>query len=237
MRGLDRRDPDGRNHPAAVRRFAFAFAVLAGLAATATAGSWALIEALAAGRIYASLDDLKPARAGLVLGSAKLIRNYVGNPFFRNRIDAAAALFKSGKVEYLIVSGSQAGGGRPRGGYDEPADMRDALIVAGVPAARIYRDYAGFRTLDSIVRAKEVFGQDRVIVVSQSFHLSRALFLAARKGLDDDGFAAKDPPLRFGVRTKLREIAARVLALLDVAIGAEPRYLGQHVQLGVDSPT
>jgi SanA protein len=237
MRGLDRRHADGRNDPAAVKRFALVLAALVVLAVAAAAGPWALIDALSAGRITASLDEVKPARAGLVLGSAKLVRNYVANPFYKNRIEAAAALFKAGKVEFLIVSGNQARGGRPRGGYDEPADMRDSLIAAGVPAARIYRDYAGFRTLDSIVRAKEVFGQDRVIVVSQRFHLARALFLASQKGLDDDGFAAKDPPLRFGVRTRLREIAARVAALLDVAVGTEPRYLGAPVQLGVDNPT
>ena len=115
--------------------------------------------------------------------------------------------------------------------------MRDALIAAGVPAARIYRDYAGFRTLDSIVRAKEIFGQERVIVVSQPFHLSRALFLARWHGLDDDGFAAADVPLRFGVRTYLREIAARVAAILDLLRGTEPRYLGAPVRLGVDAPT
>ena len=94
-----------------------------------------------------------------------------------------------------------------------------------MPAARIYRDYAGFRTLDSIVRAKQIFGQDRVIVVSQPFHLARALFLARGRGLDDDGFAAADVPLRFGVRTYLREIAARGAAILDLALGTEPRYL------------
>ena len=237
MRRFDRRNPDGRNYSAAVKRFALACVALAAIAAATAAGAWGYVEASSAGRIYAALDDLKPARAGLVLGSARLVRNYVANPFFKNRIEAAAALYKAGKVEFLIVGGNQARGGRPRGGYDEPADMRDALIAAGVPATRIYRDYAGFRTLDSIVRAKEVFGQDRVIVVSQPFHLARALFLAQRKGLDDDGFAAKDPPLRYGVRTKLREIAARVAALVDIAVGTEPRYLGSPVQLGVDDPT
>jgi SanA protein len=237
MRGLHRRDADGRNHPAAVRRLALAIVALVGLALASAAVAWFYIETSSAGHIYASADDIRPAKAGLVLGSAKLVRNYVANPFFKNRIEAAAALYKAGKVEYLIVSGNQAKGGRPRGGYDEPADMRDALIAAGVPAARIYRDYAGFRTLDSVVRAKEVFGQDRVIVISQPFHLARALFLARGKGLDDDGFAAKDPPLRFGVRTKLREIAARGAAVLDVIVGTEPRYLGNPVQLGIDNPT
>jgi len=237
MRGRHRRGADGRNDPAAVKRFTTALVVAAALGAAATVGPWALIEVSTRSHIYETTEGLKPATAGLVLGASRLVRNYVANPFFRNRIVAAAALFKAGKVQYLIVSGSQAGGGRPRGGYDEPADMRAALIAEGVPAARIYRDYAGFRTLDSIIRAKDIFGQQRVIVVSQPFHLSRALFLAYWRGLDDDGFAAADVPLRFGVRTYLREVAARAAALLDLLRGTEPRYLGPPVRLGVDAPT
>jgi SanA protein len=217
-----------------VKRFVLALIVLALLA---TAGPWTLIEISSRPHIYAAPEALAPATAGLVLGASRLVRRHVGNLFFRNRIEAAAALFKAGKVQYLIVSGSQADGGRPRGGYDEPADMRDALIARGVPAERIYRDYAGFRTLDSIVRAREVFGQDRVIVVSQPFHLARALFLARWKGLDDDGFAAEDVPLRFALRTYLREIAARAAAVLDLLLGTAPRYLGERVKLGVDAPT
>ena len=207
------------------------------VAAAATAGPWALIEASSRGHIATSPDALAPAKAGLVLGASRLARNYVGNPFFHNRIAAAAALYKTGKVEYLIVSGNQARGGRPRGGYDEPADMRAALIASGVPAGRIYRDYAGFRTLDSIVRAHEIFGQERVIVISQPFHLARALFLARWRGLDDDGFAAADVPLRFGVKTYAREVLARGAAVLDLMRGVEPRYLGAPVKLGVDAPT
>jgi SanA protein len=237
MRGLDRRSLDGRNRPAAVTRLGLVLVTLVGLGLAGAAGAWALIETSSRARIYESLDEIRPAKAALVLGSARRLRDYVANPFFRNRIEAAAELFKAGKVEYIIVSGNQARGGRPRRGYDEPADMREALIAAGVPAARIYRDYAGFRTLDSIVRAKEVFGQERVIVVSQPFHLARALFLARWRGLDDDGFAAKDVPLRFGVRTYLREIAARGAAVLDLMLGTAPRFLGKPIQLGVDGPT
>jgi SanA protein len=217
-----------------VRRLALALALVAALAAAAP---WLVIETTSRPHIYRTLDDLPPAKAGLVLGASRLARNYVGNPFFRNRIAAAAALYKAGKVEYLIVSGNQARGGRPRGGYDEPADMRDALIAQGVPAAKIYRDYAGFRTLDSVVRAREVFGQDRVIIVSQPFHLARALYLARAHGLDADGYAAQDVPLRFGVRTYLREVAARGAAVLDLMVGVEPRYLGAPVKLGQDAPT
>lgn len=240
MRRLHRRDPDGRNDPAAVkrvRRAFFALVVLIVAAAAAVTGVWLWVEASARDHIYERAEDIAPAKAGLVLGSSRLVRNYVANPFFANRIAAAAALYHAGKVEFLIVSGNQARGGRPRGGYDEPADMRDALIAAGVPEARIYRDYAGFRTLDSVVRAKAIFGQDRVIVVSQHFHLARALFLARGRGIADDGFEAADVPLRFGVQTKLREIAARVAAVLDLALGTEPRYLGAPVTLGQDAPT
>jgi SanA protein len=221
-------------------RFGKTLVVLAGLvivAAGLIAGAWFWIEASARGHIYEQSADVPPAKAGVVLGSSRLVRNYVANPFFHYRIDAAAALYKAGKVEYLIVSGNQARGGRPRGGYDEPADMRDALIAAGVPAERIYRDYAGFRTLDSILRAKEIFGQDRVIVVSQHFHLARALFLARWHGLDDDGFEAEDVPLRYSLLTQLREIGARLKAVFDVLRGQEARYGGKSVQLGLDPPT
>ena len=183
------------------------FALLAVLAA---AGAWTFMEQSAGGRISASLDALKPADAGLVLGSLMLLRNGYGNPYFANRMAAAAALFASGKVKYLIVSGNQAAGGRAAGGYDEPTDMRDVLVAAGVPANRIYRDYAGFRTLYSVLRAKAIFGQDRVILASQHFHLVRALFLAAQHDLDFEGFEAEDVPLRYGVTTQIREALARV---------------------------
>lgn len=198
---------------------------------------WFGVELDSRARIYTNLADIPPAKAGLVLGSSRLLRDYVANPYFQNRITAAAALYHVGKVEYLIVSGNQARGGRPRGGYDEPADMRSALIEAGVPADRIYRDYAGFRTLDSVLRARLVFGQDRVIVVSQQFHLARALFLAERHGIQDDGYEAQAVPQRYAAKTQIREVAARVAALIDVTINTPPRFVGKPVELGVDPPT
>jgi SanA protein len=205
--------------------------------AAAVAGPWFAIESEAGARIFTSLDALAPQSAGLVLGTSKLLRGHFPNPYFRNRIAAAAALFAAGKVKYLIVSGNQARGGRAAGGYDEPTDMRDALVAAGVPSNRIYRDYAGFRTLDSVLRAKSVFGQDSVIVVSQHFHLARALFLADHNGLTFEGWEAADAPLRFGVRTKIREMGARMWAYVDVALGRGARFGGKPVRLGVDSPT
>jgi len=209
-----------------------------GAAALIVAGAWFGLEASVAGRIHASPDELQPADAGLVLGTSRLVRGGYINPYFANRIAAAASLFVSGKVKYLIVSGNQSDGGRAAGGYDEPTDMRDALVLAGVPRDRIYRDYAGFRTLDSILRAKLIFGQDRVIVVSQRFHLERALFLARGHGLDDDGFeAAEDAPMREEIATRIREAGARLLALIDVLDRREPRFAGKPIELGVDPPT
>ena len=220
-----------------VYRKIFVAAFLAAIAlAIAVTGAWVYVADRADDRIASSIESLTPEDVGLVLGSSRLLRGNLANPYFDNRIEAAAALFKSGKVKYLVVSGNQARGGREAGGYDEPTDMRDALVAAGVPPQRIYRDYAGFRTSD-LLRARSVFGQERVIVVSQRFHLERALFLAAEHGLSFQGFEAKDAPFRYDFTTKIREAGARLWALSDVAIGRAPRLQGKSVQIGVDPPT
>jgi SanA protein len=205
--------------------------------AVATLAAWEVVEREAASRIYVSADDVPPAKAGLVLGTSRWLPGRWPNPYFDDRIAAATKLFEAGKVEYLIVSGNQSQGGRPTGGYDEPNDMRDALVAAGVPAERIYRDYAGFRTLDSVLRANLVFGQERVIVISQHFHLARALFIAAEQGLLFDGFEAEDPPWKFGDWTKLREAGARIKAVLDSALHLGPRFGGAKIAVGVDPPS
>ena len=209
------------------------------LVATASvgAGAWAFIAQRGSERITASPAALEPVEAGLVLGTSRLLRGGRSNLYFTYRIKAAAMLFASGKVKYLIVSGNQEDGGRAAGHYDEPTDMRDALVAAGVPAARIYRDFAGFRTLDSVLRAKSIFGQDHVIVVSQRFHLERALYLAQAHGLNFQGFEAQDVPLRAGVRIRARELVARMGAVLDILIDRSPRMGGKPVVLGTDPPT
>lgn len=198
-------------------------------------GVWFYIEARAGGQIAGRVADAAPVKAGIVLGTSRLVRSGRSNLYFANRIDAAAALFHAGKVEYLIVSGNEAMGGRRHGAYDEPADMRDALIAKGVPADRIYRDRAGFRTLDSVLRAKSIFGQDRAIIISQGFHVERALFLARANGLAFSGFAAKDVPEFYGMRVQAREFVARMGAVFDVAVGRRARLGGDAVRLGKDA--
>ncbi|WP_158554709.1 SanA/YdcF family protein [Methylovirgula sp. 4M-Z18] len=197
-------------------------------------GAWAYIAGTTDSRITASVDAVEPAEAGLVLGTARLIHGRFLNPFFSSRIAAATDLYASGKVKYLIVSGNREDSGPYAGIYDEAADMKDALVMAGVPAEKIYRDDAGFRTLDSVLRAKSVFGQDKVVVVSQRFHLERALFLAEAHGLNFQGFAAKDPTQMPLQHVTLREAFARPWAVLDVLIGRAPRIAGKAVALGID---
>ena len=200
-------------------------------------GAWTYVAGRAAPMIHSSVETVPEAEAALVLGSSRLLPGGYLNPYFAYRIETAAALYASGKVRYLIVSGNQARGGRNAGGYDEPTDMRDALVELGVPAASIYRDYAGFRTLDSVLRAKSIFGQQKVILVSQRFHLERALYLAAAHGLTFSGFVARDVTLSYDLKTKAREVMARIWAVGDVLANTGARYGGPPVVLGVDAPT
>ncbi|HEY6248672.1 MAG TPA: ElyC/SanA/YdcF family protein [Candidatus Angelobacter sp.] len=126
-------------------------------------------------------------QVGLVLGCKKTMGDGAPNPFFDSRLRAAKELFDAGRVDYLLVSGDNH-----TKGYDEVTDMREGLMRAGIPANRVYSDCAGFRTLDSLARAHEVFGQKEVTVVSQEFHNQRAIFLAKHEGLDAIGYDAQD---------------------------------------------
>ena len=182
------------------------------------------VKVVAGPHCHVKIDGLPKMKAGLVLGCAPTVQGRP-NLFFTKRIQAAALLMKSGKVQVLIVSGDNS---NPQ--YDEATAMKDALVKAGVPEKRIYLDYAGFRTLDSVVRAKEVFGQVAFIVVSQRFHNERAVFLARRVGINAVGYDAGDVGGRGGLLTHLREYLARVQAVLDVEVlGTEPKFLGAPV--------
>jgi len=163
----------------------------------------------------------------LVLGCPRQVSG-VPNQFFKNRIDAAAELFQHHKIDYLIVSGDNH-----VQGYDEPTDMKNALLDKGVPVDRIYLDYAGFRTLDSVVRAKEIFGQTSITVISQRFHNQRAIFLASHRGIDAIGFNAKEVDVRYSFKTRCREQFAKVKAVLDIYVfRKQPHFLGQKVVIG-----
>lgn len=192
-------------------------------------GSHLAIEAAGKDNAFNSAADVPTRECALVLGCAKTLRNGRRNLFFLYRINAAAELYALGKCKYFIVSGDNS-----RNNYDEPTDMRDALIAKGIPADRIYRDYAGFRTLDSVVRANAIFGQDDFIIVSQSFHNERALFIAQNRGSKDTvALNARNVGSIGGKKAKARELFARVKTVLDLLIlRTQPRFLGNPVQIG-----
>jgi SanA protein len=164
----------------------------------------------------------------LVLGTAPIGPEGGPNRYFVHRLDAAAALYKAGKARYFIVSGARDGR------YDEPTAMRAGLIERGVPAAAIYRDFGGERTLASIVRARRVYGQTRLVIVSQRFHLSRALFLAAHEGIEAWGFEARDVDAPYSIFTELRRYPAAMRAYWDVWNGMKSPDMGKPVAIGVD---
>jgi len=167
---------------------------------------------------------------GLVLGCPPKVANGVPNLYFQRRVRAAARLFHAGKVEYLLLSGDNS-----EASYNEPQAMMDALLERGVPLDRLVLDYAGFRTLDSIVRAKEVFGLDRVVIVSQEFHNRRALFLARRSGIEATGYNAVDIERSLTAKMRWREFAARVKAFADIYIlGTEAKFLGDPIEIGAE---
>ena len=172
-------------------------------------------------------------RAAVVMGCVPKLAGGWDNPYFTARIEAAAELWRAGKVEALVVSGDNH-----VEWYDEPSEMKAALVRAGVPEDRIVCDYAGFRTLDSVVRAKTIFGLDSFLVVSQDFHVRRAIFLGRCKGLDVRGYAARGVPFgRLSSRTVVREPLARVAAVLDVLLGRRPRFGGPPVALPQTAPS
>lgn len=171
-------------------------------------------------RVYHDAEAIPPRKVGLVLGCAR-------NIYFYHRVNAAHDLFKQGKIQHILVSGDNH-----IATYDEATAMKDALIQRGIPAKRIVCDYAGFSTMDSVMRAKHIFGQTDITIISQEFHIRRALFIAKRKGLNAVGYCAEDVETSIGAPTILREAFARVKTILDIYIlHRKPRFLGEPVPI------
>ena len=172
-------------------------------------------------------DDLPKCHVALVLGCVETLPNGRTNRYFTARIEAAALLYREGKCHAFIASGDNG-----REDYDEPTRMTEALVKAGIPENVIYQDYAGFRTLDSIVRAKHIFGQSEMLVVSQRFHNERAIYIGLQRGLTLHGLDAADVGLRAGLKTQIREKGARIKTVLDLHLfHTRPRFLGPPVAI------
>lgn len=178
------------------------------------------------GRLFDEASDVPKSTVGLVFGTTDRV-NGNENLYFRYRIDAAVRIWKTGKLETLIVSGDN----RSRF-YNEPEKMKQALVERGIPEDRIVCDFAGLRTLDSVVRAKEIFGVHSVLFISQRFQNERAVYIAKAHGIQAYGFNAQDVETQAGMKTKIREVGARVKMWLDVnLLDTRPIHLGEKIGL------
>jgi len=184
------------------------------------------VELTAKGKTFNNTTEIPANNVGLLLGTGKYLTNGNINLFYKYRINAAVQLYKAGKVKYILVSGDNGSES-----YDEPTTFKEDLIAAGIPESKIVLDYAGFRTLDSVIRSKEIFQQENITIISQQFHNERAIAIANAKGIKAVGYNAKNVGGRNGFKVKVREMLARVAMCLDLIIGKQPKFLGKKITI------
>ncbi|CAM4100461.1 MULTISPECIES: vancomycin high temperature exclusion protein [Flavobacterium] len=184
------------------------------------------IQKNAKNKVFSDANLIQKNKVGLVLGTSKYLRNGTVNLYFKYRVNATLELFNNNKIEYILISGDNSSEG-----YDEPTDFKEELISNGVPENRIFLDYAGFRTLDSVVRAKLVFGLDSFTLISQEFHNERALYLATKNGINAVAYNAKDVSNRYGIKVKIREYFARTKVFIDILFKVKPKFLGPKIEI------
>lgn len=179
------------------------------------------------GRLFSDVNAIPHNKVGLLFGTSKYTIHGSPNPFFQNRIKAAADLYYAKKVDYIILSGDNQ-----YVYYNEPKDMRRELRYMQVPDSILILDYAGFRTFDSVIRCYKVFGQTKFTLISQEFQNQRAMYIARKSGLEVVGFNADDVDFRLGLKTTIREFFARVNVVLDIYLfRTQPKFLGKKVEL------
>jgi SanA protein len=176
--------------------------------------------------LFDSYDQLPDSSVVLVLGTSQRLSNGNPNLFFTYRMNAVKELYDHGKARVIVVSGDNR-----RRHTNEPRDMRNALLALNIPDSIIHPDYAGFRTLDSVIRMKKVFGQSKFIIVSQKFHNERAVYIAGKNNIKVVGYNAKNVSMRYGFKTFVRERLARVKVFIDILIKKEPHFLGEPINI------
>lgn len=185
-----------------------------------------IVKTSASGKLYVSIEEIPHNKVGLVLGTSPYLKSGYPNHYFTYRIEATIELYRADKIDFILVSGDNGSVY-----YDEPSEFKKKLIEGGIPENKIYLDYAGFRTLDSVVRAKEIFGQESFTLISQAFHNERAVYLAEKHNIDAIGFNAKDVMIKKGFKTQLREYFARTKAVIDINLGIQPKFLGEKIKI------
>jgi SanA protein len=175
---------------------------------------------------YDKIEEIPYNETGLLLGTS----NYIGkkpNYYYVYRINAAVELYQAGKIKNILVSGDNR-----QHNYNEPLMIKRDLIKRGIPEQAIFLDYAGFRTFDSVIRCKKVFGQNNITIISQRFHNERAIFIANHNEINAVGYNAKELTGRYGLKTRIRERFARIKAVLDVFIlNTQPKFLGEKITI------
>jgi SanA protein len=177
-------------------------------------------------QLFSDVKAIPKNKVGLLLGTAKYqdkARKII-NQYYQHRIDATVDLYMAGKIDYIIVSGDNSSQF-----YNEPALMKADLIARGVPAKKIFMDNAGFRTLDSILRCRDIFGQDHFTVISQEFHNQRAVFIANHKKVSAVAYNAADGDSFWD--TTLRERLARVKMVADLIFNTQAKYYGETINI------
>lgn len=180
-------------------------------------------------RVFSETSQIPHNKVALVLGTSSRLTSGGPNPFFVNRMSRAAELYQLKKVEHFILSGDN----RTKY-YNEPETMRGALMALGVPDSVITLDFAGLRTFDSIVRSREIFGQDSLTIITQSFHSYRALFISDRVNIHAIASVADEPGNEKGALVYFREFFARTLAVMDLyLLNTHPKHMGDKEKLEI----
>ncbi len=176
-------------------------------------------------QLYWDVNAIPKNKVGLLLGTAKYQdkARRKTNPYYQNRIDATVALYMAGKIDYIIVSGDSTAF------YNEPALMKEDLVAHGIPAEHIYMDVAGFRTLDSILRCRDIFGLDKFTIISQPFHNERALYICNHKQITAIAFNAGNGNSFWD--QIFREKMARVRMMYDLLFNTQAKYYGERIQI------
>jgi SanA protein len=191
-----------------------------------------LVESKAEGKVFYSASDISNRKTALLLGTSKYLSWGNENLYYKYRIKSSIELWESGKIKFFLISGDNS-----NKGYNEPQMMKEDLVKAGIPKERIYLDYAGFRTFDSVVRAKNIFRQDSLIIISQEFHAERALYIADKYDINADILAAKNVSFKYHPQMYFRELAARTLMILDLyLLGTEPKFSGDKIEIDFGKP-
>jgi len=198
------------------------FAVIGGIVILANR----VIESATEHAVYSDVAKIPANRVGLLLGTSKTLRYGKPNQYFTNRIDATIQLFNARKIAYVVISGDNS-----HKYYNEPQDMKDELMKRGLPESKIYLDFAGFRTFDSVYRVHAIFGQTNFTIISQEFHNERALYIAQSLKLHAIAFNAEDVTAYMGIKTKLREKLSRVKMFVDLAFHKKPKFLGDKIEI------